>query len=160
MAQTKIRTAEYRGPLLAALLRLSRQEIVLHVERGLRDLGAQPLHETISQPLHEHPAGLRITQLAQMAGVTKQSIAEMVNAMEAAGYIERVPDPRDGRARLVRLTRRGRAVNDRTRELVREAEARWAERIGADRVEALRATLQAIVASRKSAPDEPDSSSS
>jgi DNA-binding MarR family transcriptional regulator len=136
-----------RGPLLGALLRLARQEIVLHLEHGLRALGAQPLHEAVSQPLHEHPAGLRITQLAQIAGVTKQSIAEMVDAMEAAGYVERVPDPSDGRARLVRLTRRGKTVNERARELVREVEARWAERVGEARVEALRATLEAIVAS-------------
>jgi DNA-binding MarR family transcriptional regulator len=146
MAPPKLRADAHRGPLLGALLRLCRQEIVLHLEQGLHALGAQPLHEAVSQPLHEHPAGLRITQLAHIAGVTKQSIAEMVDAMEAAGYVERVPDPSDGRARLVRLTRRGKTINERARALVREVEARWAERVGEARVEALRATLEAIVA--------------
>jgi DNA-binding MarR family transcriptional regulator len=146
MAPPKKRADAHRGPLLGALLRLSRQEIVLHLELGLRALGAQPLHEAVAQPLHEHPTGLRVTQLAQIAGVTKQSIAEMVDAMEAAGYVERVPDPSDGRARLVRLTRRGKAMNERARALVREVEARWAERVGEARVEALRSILEAIIA--------------
>jgi DNA-binding MarR family transcriptional regulator len=143
--------------LLGALLRLSRQEIVSHLELGLRALGAPPFQDAVLQPLYQHPEGLRITELARIAGVTKQSIAEMVDAMEAAGYVERLADPSDGRARLVRLTRRGKAVNKRARELVRQVEARWAERIGAARIKALRETLAAIVSGQKGQrPDEPD----
>src|SRR5262245_5790899 len=144
VARKKSRIEEYRGPLLGSFLRLCRQEIVSHLELGLLELGVPPPQEAVTQPLYQHREGLRLTQLAQIAGVTKQSIAEMGDAMEAAGYVERVPDPSDGRARLVRLTRHGRTVNARARELVREVEARWAERIGAERVDALRDILAAI----------------
>jgi DNA-binding MarR family transcriptional regulator len=151
MARKKSGVHEYRGPLLGALLRLCRQEILSHVAIGLRVLDAPPLQEAVMQPLYEQPDGLRVTQLAQLAGVTKQSIAEMIDLMEAAGYVERVPDPSDGRARLVRLTRRGKLVNERARELVREVEERWAARIGSARVDALRDTLTAIVAGQDQA---------
>src|ERR671920_964421 len=56
------------------------------------------------------PQGTRISELAEQARVTKQSAAFLVEQLEAAGYVERVPDPRDGRARLVRLTARARRV--------------------------------------------------
>ena len=51
--------------------------------------------------------GSRITDLAKRARVTKQSIAELVEYLRRRGYVELVPDPSDGRAKLVRLTERG-----------------------------------------------------
>jgi DNA-binding MarR family transcriptional regulator len=108
-------------------------------------MGETPFQAGLTQPLYEHPDGLRVTQLAQLGGITKQAMAEAVDAMEAAGYLERVPDPSDGRAQLVRLTRRGRNVGEKIRALVREVEARWCARAGSERVEAMRATLTAIV---------------
>src|SRR3954454_3914345 len=51
--------------------------------------------------------GSRLTDLAAQAQVTKQTAGELVDQLEKRGYVERVPDPRDGRARLVRLARRG-----------------------------------------------------
>jgi DNA-binding MarR family transcriptional regulator len=138
------RDESYRGPLLGALLRRCHQEVIGHIAQGLQAMGAARYPATLAQPLYEHAAGLRVTQLAQLGGVTKQAMAEAVDAMEAAGYVERVPDPSDGRAQLVRLTRAGRAIGKKTRALVREVEARWATRVGATRVEALRETLAAI----------------
>jgi DNA-binding MarR family transcriptional regulator len=48
--------------------------------------------------------------LAERAHMTKQAMAELVAHLEAQGYVERIPDPNDGRAELVRTTTRGRAV--------------------------------------------------
>lgn len=141
-----------RGPLLGALLRLCHQEVISHLEVGFRELGAPPVQGAATQPLYDHPEGLRVTQLAQIAGITKQSMAEIVDALEAHGYVERVKDPSDGRARLVRFTRRGKQMADRARTLVREVEQRWTQRVGAARVHALRETLQAIVAGQPSGP--------
>src|SRR5688572_32911633 len=56
------------------------------------------------------PDGSRVSDLAEQARVTKQSAAFLVEQLEAAGYVERVPDPTDRRARLVRLTTRARRV--------------------------------------------------
>src|SRR5919112_6440625 len=52
------------------------------------------------------PHGTRVSDLAEQARVTKQSAGFLVDQLETAGYVERVPDPADGRARLVRLTAR------------------------------------------------------
>jgi DNA-binding MarR family transcriptional regulator len=52
------------------------------------------------------PDGSRVSDLAEQARVSKQSAASLVEQLEKAGYVERVPDPTDGRARLVRLTPR------------------------------------------------------
>ena len=54
--------------------------------------------------------GSRVTDLAEQAGVTKQTAGFLVDQLERAGYVERDPDPADGRARLVRITERARAV--------------------------------------------------
>lgn len=53
------------------------------------------------------PEGTRLTDLAERAQVTKQTAGFLVDQLERAGYVERVPDPADGRARLIRLSARG-----------------------------------------------------
>jgi DNA-binding MarR family transcriptional regulator len=94
------------------------------------------------------PDGTRLTDLAERAFMTKQSVGEVVSDLEQRGYAERVPDPSDGRAKIIRLTERGRAAQALGRRLIDEIEQEWAERFGADRVAALREALQAITAER------------
>lgn len=134
------------GPLIGALLRLAHGRVAAHLAHGLAAAGDPPLHGAATQPLFDHPEGLRLTELAARAGVTKQAMAEMVEAMIAAGYVERAQDPTDGRARRLRLTRYGREVGRRVRALVLEIEARWAAQVGAARIDALLETLRAIAA--------------
>lgn len=52
------------------------------------------------------PEGSRITDMADRHGITKQSMGPFVDELEEHGYVERYPDPSDGRAKLVRLTLR------------------------------------------------------
>src|SRR5512141_2412477 len=52
--------------------------------------------------------GTRLRDLAARANMTPPAMAELVDELQAAGYLERRPDPRDGRAKLVRPTRKGR----------------------------------------------------
>ncbi|GAB3205814.1 MarR family winged helix-turn-helix transcriptional regulator [Nocardia tengchongensis] len=87
------------------------------------------------------PAGSRITELAQQAQVTKQTAGFLVDQLERAGYVERTPDPRDGRARLVRLTRRGRALADHSNEVAAAVEREWADHLGERRMRNLREAL-------------------
>ena len=56
------------------------------------------------------PDGTRLSVLAERAQVAKQTATALVDHLERSGYVERVPDPADGRARLVRLTDRGREL--------------------------------------------------
>jgi DNA-binding MarR family transcriptional regulator len=92
------------------------------------------------------PEGTRLTELAARARMTKQSVGEVTSDLEQRGYVERVPDPRDGRAKIIRLTERGRAAQSLGIGLIDEIEQEWAERFGADRVAVLREALEAITA--------------
>jgi DNA-binding MarR family transcriptional regulator len=94
------------------------------------------------------PDGTRLTDLAERAFMTKQSVGEVVSDLEQRGYVERVPDPSDGRAKIIRLTDRGQEAMALGRELIAEIEQEWAERYGAERVAALRDALEAITAER------------
>jgi DNA-binding MarR family transcriptional regulator len=87
------------------------------------------------------PDGTRLGRLAEAAEVTKQSAGWLVDQLEAAGYVERVPDPGDARARLVRLTERAREVQVVARAEERAIEAEWVAHLGAEELEAMRSTL-------------------
>jgi DNA-binding MarR family transcriptional regulator len=90
--------------------------------------------------------GTRLTDLADRAHMTKQSVGEVATELEQRGYLERVPDPNDGRAKIIRLTERGRAAQSLGREIIDDIEQEWAERFGAERVGALREALEMITA--------------
>jgi DNA-binding MarR family transcriptional regulator len=94
------------------------------------------------------PEGSRLTDLAERANMTKQSVGEATSDLEQRGYVERVPDPEDGRAKIIRLTERGREAQAIGRRLIDEGEREWAERFGEERVTALREALEAITAER------------
>ena len=88
---------------------------------------------------------MRLTELAAYAGMTKQSMGELVDKMEAVGYVERARDPTDRRATRIRFTRKGLKVARATRALVLDVEAEWAESIGRRRLESLREMLVALL---------------
>lgn len=88
------------------------------------------------------PTGSRVSDLAEQARVTKQSAASLVEQLEKAGYVDRVPDPTDGRARLVRLTPRLRQVAEVADAEVARVLAEWAARVGSDRLDQLHDTLR------------------
>ena len=99
-------------------------------------------HGNVFQYLDDE--GTRVVELAQRAQVTKQSMASLVEHLEARRYVERVTDPTDGRAKLVRATARGREVFAVVRELVAEIDARLVERLGAAKLAQLRTLLQEL----------------
>ncbi len=61
---------------------------------------------------HVTHTGIRLTELAEKAGVTKQAMSELVIDLERLGYLQRTPDPHDGRAKLIGFTDKGRAAVD------------------------------------------------
>jgi DNA-binding MarR family transcriptional regulator len=79
--------------------------------------------------------------LAERAQVAKQTATALVDHLERSGYVERVPDPADGRARLVRLTRRGMQVIPVARAEERVIEQEWTQHLGARRMRQLREAL-------------------
>jgi DNA-binding MarR family transcriptional regulator len=94
------------------------------------------------------PDGSRLTDLADRANMTKQAVGEVTTDLQQLGYVERVPDPSDGRAKIIRLTPRGHQAQTLSWDLINEIEREWAERFGAERIAALRQTLQAVTAER------------
>jgi DNA-binding MarR family transcriptional regulator len=92
-------------------------------------------------PARIAPDGSRLTDLAAQAGITKQSAGFLVDQLERSGYVSRVPDPADGRARLVRIAERGQRGVEISRGIVDEVEAEWAAHLGADRMAQLREIL-------------------
>jgi DNA-binding MarR family transcriptional regulator len=116
---------------------------VLHrrfAERGHPDI--RPPHGNVMQFLDD--AGTRVSVLAERAQITKQSMAELVVHLERLGYVERVPDPSDRRAKLVRATPRGKQLYAIARDVVAEIEADWTKRLGKTKMRQLRALLEEL----------------
>jgi DNA-binding MarR family transcriptional regulator len=74
--------------------------------------------------------GLRLTELAERTHTTKQAMLYTVNRLEEVGYVERVPDPADGRAKVIRLTQRGWELRRVADEIVAGMEEECVHRLG------------------------------
>ncbi len=90
------------------------------------------------------PHGTRLTDLAAQAQVTKQTAAHLVNELQRAGYIERVTDPEDGRARLIRLTAAAEPLISAADAAVADELAAWCEHLGAARMKQLEDALMML----------------
>jgi DNA-binding MarR family transcriptional regulator len=88
--------------------------------------------------------GSRLTDIADRAGLTKQAVGEAVADLEGKGYLERVADPLDGRAKIIRLSERGRAGVAAADRHFADIEREWAEGIGEERMAALREALELL----------------
>jgi DNA-binding MarR family transcriptional regulator len=88
--------------------------------------------------------GLRPTELAEHVGITKQSVNDLLGHLESHGYLERVPDSADGRARVIRLTSKGRRLEQTIYAEARAAQMRIAEVLGPRRFAQLRSSLELL----------------
>jgi DNA-binding MarR family transcriptional regulator len=107
----------------------------------------RPTHGCVFRFVREK--GMRLTRLAELASITKQSAGEIVDDLVERGYVQRVPDPEDRRAKLICLTKRGRQAQTYAFGLFAEVEKRWMDRYGRDKIEALRETLEEIAAGER-----------
>lgn len=113
--------------------------------RTVRDAGFEDV--TIAQSrlmMGIDAEGTRLSVLADRAQVAKQTVTALVDKLERAGYVERVPDPSDGRARLVRLTPRAGAALPVARAEEDRIEAEWRAHLGDERMDQLRQALTAL----------------
>jgi DNA-binding MarR family transcriptional regulator len=90
--------------------------------------------------------GSRLTDLAASAGLTKQAVGEAVTELERLGYVKRVPDPQDGRAKIIKLTDRGVDAVIKGRRIFAGIEREWADQIGPELVASLREAATRIAA--------------
>jgi DNA-binding MarR family transcriptional regulator len=132
---------------LAGLLEVAKEALLSEFERELAKAGygdIRTTHGCVFRFVRDD--GMRLTELAALAGMTKQSVGELVDHLVQSGYVERIPDPEDKRAKLICLTARGKEAQRTGFDLFAELEERWGERYGAERVELLRGVLEEIAA--------------
>jgi DNA-binding MarR family transcriptional regulator len=133
---------------LTALLSIVARSIDERLRDRLADLGyedVRPAH--LALLLNLERAGVRGSELARRAEITKQSMAELVRDLERLDYIERRPDPADGRARLVQPTGRGLILIAHARQALTEVDADAARRLGRERFTELRRSLALLARS-------------
>lgn len=116
----------------------------MHVSDGLRERGHVPSPAT-THIIPNLPAdGLGMSALAARAGLSVQRAGQLVQQLEDEGYVERVADENDGRARRVVYTRRGRRLLGDIEELLEETTERFTEVLGKRGFERLRKDLRAL----------------
>lgn len=130
---------------LLLLLELTYRKLEAAMLDRLRAAGFSDIRAAHSQVFGAIPAdGARVGEMAGQAGITQQSMSELVDSLEGLGYLERRPDARDRRAKIVAFTERGWEVIRVALAAVDELETEWSERIGMKRAKALRAGLERI----------------
>lgn len=130
------------GQLLAQLTRLFQNELFAGlVAAGLTDARVPHTHVTA----YIKADGSRLTELAAQARMTLSAMSELVDDLQRLGIVERRPDPRDGRAKLICLTDAGWAAMRAAREVIAGIEADWAQRVGAERFEATAQVLDELL---------------
>lgn len=106
--------------------------------RGFGDL--RPALLTVGQ--HLRSDGSRVTELAEQALLTKATVVHTVDELERLHYIRRIPDPADGRAKLVVPTERAVAAERAARDAIAQVRNAWAQLLGENEMQRLEASLR------------------
>ena len=133
--------------MMGALLRIPFQAVVAAINTGINEAGyddLSPSHFIVFQ--HMRSDGIRSTELAEKAQMSKQAMGYLIAYLEERNYMERISDPTDGRARLVRLTERGWGVAEIAYTTVEQLEVKWENELGAERLQQLRSILRELIA--------------
>jgi DNA-binding MarR family transcriptional regulator len=133
-------------PALARLFAIAYRALVDALHEQLRSRGwddVRPAFGFVLLAARDGPT--TSTELATLMGTTKQAASKLVDSMERAGYVRRRTGAADARRRPIELTARGRRLLATVESIYDELEAGWADAIGSERVELLRADLVAVL---------------
>ncbi|MEV0196744.1 MarR family winged helix-turn-helix transcriptional regulator [Nonomuraea sp. NPDC050691] len=140
------RRQEPKVPLPALLTQV--RDIALEgLHRQLADEGFEGIryvHGSVFRYIDAE--GSRLTTLAERSGLTKQAIGELVGELENHGYLERIADDADRRAKIIRLTDQGRMAQAAAARILADVEQRWSRLLGRDQVAMLRRALEQVIA--------------
>ena len=117
--------------LIGALLRVPAQAIHRRIINGLNAAGFTELrvpHMAVLQ--FPGPDRVRPGVLAERAGMSKQAMNQLLRSLEGLGYLARSDAPEEGRARIIRLTKRGRAAYAKIHDILRDIEREWSAELG------------------------------
>lgn len=124
---------EMSGPSLGVLMFVAHRALEARITAAVRAAGYADVTLAQSRVFARiGERGTRASDLAEMAQVTKQTASFLLDRLEDGGYVERVPDPTDGRARLVRISAKGRLVQAVAVQEEQAIYREWLEHLGAD----------------------------
>ena len=138
-------TTKTEDMLIGALLRVPAQAIHRRLIRELTAAGFDGLsipHMAVLQ--YPGPDGVRPGALAERAGMSKQAMNQLLRSLEKFDYIVRADVPEYGRARVVRYTKRGRAVDSKMIDVLRDIEREWSAELGSRRFAQLKDLLSSV----------------
>jgi DNA-binding MarR family transcriptional regulator len=139
MSSPQVKTTDM---LIGALLRVPAQAIHRRIINELHAGGFEELrvpHMAVLQ--FPGPDGVRPGTLAERAGMSKQAMNQLLRSLEDLGYIVRSDAPNEGRARIIRFTKRGRAAYSRVHDILRDIEREWSAELGPKRFAQLKELL-------------------
>ena len=128
--------------LIGALLRVPAQAIQRRIVTELNAAGFVELrvpHMAVLQ--FPGPDGVRPGLLAERAGMSKQAMNQLLRSLEGFGYLVRSDAPDEGRARMVRFTRRGRTAYAKIHDVLRDIEREWSTVLGPKNLAELKGLL-------------------
>ena len=131
--------------LIGALLRVPAQAIHRRLISALTAAGFDGLsmpHLAVLQ--FPGPDGVRPGTLAERAGIRKRAMNQLLRSLESLGYIVRSDVPNEGSARVVRFTKRGRAVYSKMVDVLRDIEREWNDELGPKRFAQLKELLTIV----------------
>lgn len=136
---------EQHAPLLR-LLGLAARQMASDLNDKLVAAGVTGHRDSWNNVMpHIPPSGIRLTDLAARAGMTKQAMAELVAEIEHRGYLQRATDPADRRAKIIKFTDQGWATVNLALHALGQLEAEITGRLGEPAVSQLRSTLLQIL---------------
>ncbi|MEL6347971.1 MAG: MarR family winged helix-turn-helix transcriptional regulator [Myxococcota bacterium] len=151
-----MKTKDPLSETLTAIKSKNLGHLLMRAARLFNDLGIQQLRELTGDETirtahtrllpHIDMEGTRQVVLAERVGITKQAVGALVADLERQGTVERVPDPSDGRAKLVRFTQTGQASIVKGLTLLAQIERDAAQVMGEDRIEKLKGGLTQLLA--------------
>jgi len=128
MSNSKVKTSDM---LIGALLRVPGQAIHRRLISELNAAGFQELrlpHMAVLQ--FPGPDGVRPGVLADRAAISKQAMNQLLGSLEEYGYVVRSNDPNEGRARIIRFTKRGHAAYAKIHDILHDIEDEWRTELG------------------------------
>jgi DNA-binding MarR family transcriptional regulator len=136
------------GPMIdiARLLQEARRTLAAELDADLEERGypdLRPGHAALFLSI-DRRSGSRLSDLAEVNRLTKQAMMAIVDELESRGYVRRVPDPNDSRAKLVRLTAHGRRATSECRRAVQALDQRTRRRLGERSYDVLREALEEL----------------
>lgn len=131
------------GQLLIQMTRLFRRDMFASLSKEPALTGIRPSHLHVFANMVG--GGRRLTELADAASMSLPSMQELVDDLERRGIVDRQPDPRDGRAKLIVLTEKGLDALAPAGSIIEQLEREYADRIGDERFEDMCLALNTLI---------------